>query len=79
MSKTFYMQGQEEFFYSDSAQVNYDNLANSVIVTGCSPWTAYQYDNYQVNKRTRSTSCKSTRDSTGGLIYSPPWSFSLPL
>ena len=39
--------GDEEFTYTDMTQVNYNNRAKSVIVTGCSPWTLYQYDNYQ--------------------------------
>eukprot|EP00095_Tigriopus_kingsejongensis_P009637 maker-scaffold94_size379870-snap-gene-2.32 protein:Tk09637 transcript:maker-scaffold94_size379870-snap-gene-2.32-mRNA-1 annotation:"gamma-crystallin a" len=39
--------GLEQFFYDDAPQFNYDNLGRSVIVTGCSPWTIYQYDNYQ--------------------------------
>jgi hypothetical protein len=40
--------GGEEFLYNDAAQLNYDNQAQSLIVTGCSPWTIYQYNNYQV-------------------------------
>ena len=45
--KDFFV-GGEEFLYSDAAQLNYDNQAQSLIVTGCSPWTIYQYSNYQV-------------------------------
>ena len=41
-----YFIGDEEFTYNDMSQLNYDNRAKSVIVTGCSPWTLYQYDNY---------------------------------
>jgi len=39
--------GDEEFTYNDMPQLNYDNRAKSLIVTGCSPWTVYQYDNYK--------------------------------
>jgi len=39
--------GGEEFLYNDMTQLNYDNQAQSVIVTGCSGWTLYQYSNYQ--------------------------------
>jgi hypothetical protein len=39
--------GGEEYLYNDAAQLNYDNRARSVIVTGCSAWTLYQYNNYQ--------------------------------
>jgi len=42
-----YFIGDEEFMYQDMAQLNYDNRARSIIVTGCQPWTVYQYDNYQ--------------------------------
>jgi hypothetical protein len=42
--------GGEEFLYNDAAQLNYDDRARSVIVTGCSPWTLYQYNNYQGNR-----------------------------
>jgi hypothetical protein len=46
-SRDFFI-GGEEFLYNDAAQLNYDNQAQSVIVTGCSAWTLYQYSNYQV-------------------------------
>ena len=39
--------GDEEFLYNDMGTLKYDNRAKSVIVTGCSAWTLYQYDNYQ--------------------------------
>ena len=42
-----YFIGEEEFTYNDMPQLNYDNRARSIIVTGCSAWTVYQYDNYQ--------------------------------
>merc|ERR1712241_716081 len=42
-----YFIGDEEFTYNDMTQLNYDNRARSIIVTGCSAWTVYQYDNYQ--------------------------------
>ena len=42
-----YFIGDEEFTYNDMPQFNYDNRARSVIVTGCQPWTLYQYNNYQ--------------------------------
>ena len=38
--------GDEEFMYTDMPLLNYDDRARSVIVTGCSPWTLYQYDHY---------------------------------
>ena len=38
--------GDEEFTYDDKTQLNYDNRAMSVIVTGCSPWTLYESDHY---------------------------------
>ena len=41
-----YFIGDEEFTYNDMPQFNYDNRARSVIVTGCQPWTLYQYNNY---------------------------------
>jgi len=33
--------GDEEFTYTDMPQLNYNNRAQSLIVTGCSPWTLY--------------------------------------
>jgi len=39
--------GMEEFMYHDKPALNYDNRAKSIIVTGCGPWTIYQYDNYR--------------------------------
>jgi len=42
-----YFIGDEEFTYNDMPQLNYDNRARSIIVTGCDAWTIYQYDNYR--------------------------------
>ncbi len=42
----FYM-GLEQYSYGDTPTLNYDNLGRSAIITGCSAWTVYQYDNYQ--------------------------------
>jgi hypothetical protein len=42
-----YFMGDEEFAYSDSPVLNYDNSAQSIIVTGYEPWTIYQHANYQ--------------------------------
>ena len=39
--------GDEEFMYSDKSRLVNDNKARSIIVTGCSGWTLYQYDDYQ--------------------------------
>ena len=44
-----YFIGDEEFMYNDTPLLNYDNRARSVIVTGCYPWTLYQYDHYSGN------------------------------
>merc|ERR1712142_618375 len=38
--------GDEEFTLIDMPQLNYDNRAMSVIVTGCSPWTLYESDHF---------------------------------
>ena len=38
--------GGEEYYYRDTAQLNYDNQAKSIIVTGCSGWTLYSEKNY---------------------------------
>ena len=38
--------GDEEFTYVDMPQLNYNNRAQSLIVTGCSPWTLYTERNY---------------------------------
>merc|ERR1719228_2296560 len=45
-----YFIGDEEFTYNDAAVMNYDNRAQSVVVTGCSAWTLYEYSNYQGRK-----------------------------
>merc|ERR1711953_254466 len=37
-----YFIGDEEFTYNDMTQLNYDNRAKSIVVTGCSSWTVYQ-------------------------------------
>ncbi|XP_059083008.1 beta-crystallin A1-like [Tigriopus californicus] len=42
-----YFIGEEQYFYDDAPQFNFDNFGQSVIVTGCAPWTIYEYDNYQ--------------------------------
>jgi len=42
----FYM-GLEQYAYGDAPSLNYDNLGRSAIVTGCNPWTLYEYNNYQ--------------------------------
>ena len=42
-----YFIGDEEFTHNDATQFNYDNRAASIVVTGCQPWTVYQYNNYQ--------------------------------
>eukprot|EP00092_Neocalanus_flemingeri_P034599 GFUD01037634.1.p1 GENE.GFUD01037634.1~~GFUD01037634.1.p1 ORF type:complete len:267 (+),score=20.63 GFUD01037634.1:80-880(+) len=39
--------GSEEYMYNDKTSLRNDNRAKSIIVTGCSAWTLYQYDNYQ--------------------------------
>merc|ERR1712142_155967 len=38
--------GDEEYMYTDMPLLNFDDRARSVIVTGCNPWTLYEYDNY---------------------------------
>merc|ERR550519_1526923 len=70
-----YFIGDEEFTYNDAAVLNYDNRAQSVVVTGCSAWTLYEYSNYQgraICVYPEDTSqCKpgfySTRQSLGSL------------
>ena len=42
-----YFMGEEEFAYNNAPQLNYDNRAQSIIVTGRQWWTIYQYPNYQ--------------------------------
>jgi len=43
-----YYMGDEHFYYNDAPSFGaYDNVGDSIIVTGCSPWTVYEYDNYQ--------------------------------
>ena len=44
-----YFIGDEEFTYGDKPQLNYNNRAKSIIVTGCSAWTIYSLDNYRGN------------------------------
>lgn len=41
-----YFMGDEEFRYSDTPYLNYDNRAKSIIVTGTSWWTIYQNSNF---------------------------------
>merc|ERR1711955_172075 len=42
-----YFIGDEEFTYNDAPILNYDNRAQSIVVTGCHPWTIYEYDSYR--------------------------------
>merc|ERR1712080_587072 len=42
-----YFIGDEEFTYNDTPLLNYDNRAQSIVVTGCRPWTIYEYDSYR--------------------------------
>ena len=42
-----YFMGREQFFYDDAPQFDMGSFGSSIVVTGCSPWTIYQYDNYQ--------------------------------
>jgi len=42
-----YFIGDEEFTYNDTPMLNYDNRAQSIVVTGCHPWTIYEYDSYR--------------------------------
>ena len=39
--------GKEQYAYGDASSLNYDNLGRSAIVTGCDPWTLYEYNNFQ--------------------------------
>ena len=39
--------GGEEFMYNDRSILTHENQAKSIIVTGCSPWTLYQFQNFQ--------------------------------
>lgn len=41
-----YYQGAEQYFYNDAQNVNIDNFGRSLVVTGCRPWTVYEYDRY---------------------------------
>jgi len=41
-----YYQGSEQYFYQDATYTQVDNFGRSVIVTGCNPWTVYEYQNY---------------------------------
>ena len=41
--------GQEQYTYGDASTFNYDNFGRSAVVTGCQPWTVYQYDNFRGN------------------------------
>ena len=38
--------GGEEYAYQDTYQLNYDNQAKSIIITGCTAWTVYDGRNY---------------------------------
>merc|ERR1712142_1216929 len=33
--------------WGDNYRVNMNNFGQSLVVTGCNPWTAYEYNNYQ--------------------------------
>jgi len=39
--------GREQYFYGDATSFQYDNFGQSMIITGCSPWTLYEYSNFQ--------------------------------
>jgi len=70
-----YFNGDEEYSYVDKPQLNYDNQALSLIVTGCSFWTLYQDRYYQGNAvcvgPANQVSCEpgfySTRSSLSGI------------
>jgi len=70
-----YFNGDEEYSYVDKPQLNYDNRALSLIVTGCSFWTLYQDRYYQGNAvcvgPANQVSCEpgfySTRSSLSGI------------
>merc|ERR1719369_213620 len=38
--------GEEQYYYNDSPRLN-NRYSSSIIVTGCSPWTIYEYPKYQ--------------------------------
>jgi hypothetical protein len=42
-----YFAGGEEYTYVDQPQLNYDNQAQSIVVTGCTAWTLYSDSNYR--------------------------------
>lgn len=46
-----YFAGDETFLNNDISQLpaNADNQRHSAIVTGCTPWTIYEYDNFEGN------------------------------
>ena len=37
-----YFSGRENYHYSDSADLRVLGSVNSIIVTGCQPWTLYE-------------------------------------
>jgi len=39
--------GREQYFYGDQTSFQYDNFGRSMIITGCSPWTLYEFSNFQ--------------------------------
>merc|ERR1712018_285764 len=41
-----YYQGSEQYFYQDATYTKVDNFGKSIVVTGCNPWTVYDYTNY---------------------------------
>merc|ERR1711890_177345 len=42
-----YFIGDEEFTYTDAPVLNYPNRAQSIVVTGCQPWTIYELAKYR--------------------------------
>eukprot|EP00088_Acartia_fossae_P017540 TRINITY_DN199_c0_g1_i2.p1 TRINITY_DN199_c0_g1~~TRINITY_DN199_c0_g1_i2.p1 ORF type:complete len:245 (-),score=39.72 TRINITY_DN199_c0_g1_i2:83-817(-) len=44
-----YFIGGEEYTYNDMPQLNYNDQAKSIIVTGCNGWTLYSEANYRGN------------------------------
>jgi len=38
--------GREQWAFDDAPGLTYDNFGKSMIITGCTPWTLYEYPNY---------------------------------
>merc|ERR1712062_761700 len=38
--------GQEQWAFDDAPGFTFDNFGKSMIITGCTPWTLYEYPNY---------------------------------